>query len=126
MTISVGMIIGAWIGIVVFKNNWKKSFVCCGVIFIGLSVSLFPVPQKYFSTKYIIVELQRVSGNLVEKIVPTKDDNNDFKIKKNIKNVGNNKFIEEDKKSSRINKKSEKIEEEKIWKKIMMMKKNKI
>ena len=113
MALSVGMIIGAWIGTVIFKNNWKKSFVCCGVMFIALSASLFSVPQKYFSTKYMIVEQQKVSGNLVEKIVPTKDDNNDSKIKKNIKNVGNIKFIDEDKKSSRINKKSEKIEEEK-------------
>ena len=29
MALSVGMIIGAWIGTVIFKNNWKKSFVGC-------------------------------------------------------------------------------------------------
>ena len=85
MAISMGMIIGAWIGTVLFNNNWKKSFICCGFIFIMLSASLFAVPQKYYSTKYMIVEQLKISGNPVEKIVPTKDNSNDSKIKKILK-----------------------------------------
>ena len=112
MAISVGMIIGAWIGTVLFKNDWKKSFICCGFIFIILSFLLFTIPQKYYSTKYMIVEQQKVSGNMVEKIVPTKDDNNESKMKKNIANVGDIKFIGNDQKNPK-NKKLEKIEEEK-------------
>ena len=111
MAISVGMIIGAWIGTVLFNNNWKKSFICCGFLFLILSGSLFVIPQKYYSTKYMIVEQNKDSGNPVEKIVPTK--NNDSKIKKNIENVRDIKFIGDEKKSSRKNKKIEKIEEEK-------------
>ena len=113
MAISVGMILGAWIGTVLFNNNWKKSFICEGLIFIGLSASLFAVPQKYYSTKYMIVEQQKISGNPVEKIVPTKDNSNDSKIKKNIENVKDIKYIGEDKKTQRKNKKMETIEEEK-------------
>ena len=113
MAISVGMILGAWIGTVLFNNNWKKSFICEGLIFIGLSASLFAVPQKYYSTKYMIVEQQKISGNPVEKIVPTKDNSNDSKIKKNIENVKDIKYIGEDKKPQRKNKKMETIEEEK-------------
>ena len=113
MAISIGMILGAWIGTVLFNNNWKKSFICEGLIFIGLSASLFAVPQKYYSTKYMIVEQQKISGNPVEKIVPTKDDSNDSKIKKNIENVKDIKYIGEDKKPQRKKQKLEKIEEEK-------------
>ena len=124
MANSFGMIIGAWIGTVVFKNEWKKSFICCGFIFILLSSSLFIVPQKYYSTKYMIVEQLKISGNLIEKIVPTMDDNNDYNIKKDIKKVKDIKYIEDEKKISKI-KKNTKIEEEKIWKKIMKMIKSK-
>ena len=113
MAISMGMILGAWIGTVLFNNNWKKSFICCGFIFIMLSASLFAVPQKYYSTKYMIVEQLKISGNPVEKIVPTKDNSNDSKIKKNIENVRDIKYIGDDKRPSRLNKKLEKIEEEK-------------
>ena len=61
----------------------------------------------------MIVEQQKVSGNMVEKIVPTKDDNNESKMKKNIANVGDIKFIGNDQQNSKKNKKLEKIEEEK-------------
>ena len=114
MAISIGMILGAWIGTVLFNNNWKKSFVCEGLIFIGLSVSLFAVPQKYYSTKYMIVEQQKISGNPVEKIVPTKDDSNESKMKKNIENIKDIKYIGDSKKPPQRKKKElEKIEEEK-------------
>ena len=112
MAISIGMIVGAWIGTVLFNNDWKKSFICCGLIFLMLAASLFIIPQKYFSTKYMIVEQQKISGNLVEKIVPTKEDNND-KIKKNIENIKDIKYLEEEKKINKLNKKKQKIEEEK-------------
>ena len=112
MAISVGMIIGAWIGTVLFNNDWKKSFICCGFIFIFLSFLLFTIPQKYYSTKYMIVEEQKVSGNSVEKIVPTKEDSKESKMKKIIANVGDIKFIRNDKKNPRKNTKLEKIEEE--------------
>ena len=112
MAISIGMIVGAWIGTVLFNNDWKKSFICCGVIFLMLAASLFIIPQKYFSTKYMIVEQQKISGNPVEKIVPTKEDNND-KIKKNIENIKDIKYIEDEKKINKLNKKNKKIEEEK-------------
>ena len=113
MANSFGMIIGAWIGTVVFKNEWKKSFICCGFIFILLSTSLFIVPQKYYSTKYMIVEQLKLSGNLIEKIVPTIDDNSDFNIKKDIEKVKDIKFIGDDKKTPKKLKKNTKIEEEK-------------
>ena len=112
MAISIGMIVGAWIGTVLFNNDWKKSFICCGVIFLILSVSLFIIPQKYFSTKYMIVEQQKVSGNLEEKIVPTKEVSTE-NIKKNIENIKDIKFIEEERKNNKSNKKMQKIEEEK-------------
>ena len=57
----------------------------------------------------MIVEQQKVSGNMVEKIVPTKDDNNESKKKKNMANVGDFKFIGNDQKISKKNKKLEKI-----------------
>jgi len=112
MAISIGMIVGAWIGTVLFNNDWKKSFICCGLIFLILSVSLFIIPQKYFSTKYMIVEQQKVSGNLEEKIVPTKEVSTE-NIKKNIENIKDIKFIEEERKNNKSNKKMQKIEEEK-------------
>ena len=112
MAISMGMIIGAWIGTVLFKNDWKKSFICCGIIFLILSACLFVIPQKYYSTKYMIVEQQKDSGNLVEKIVPTREDKNDSNIKIHIENMKDIKFIEDEKKGKKV-KKLEKIEEEK-------------
>ncbi len=116
MAISIGMIVGAWIGTVLFDNNWKKAFVCCGVIFIILSLSLFAVPQKYYSTKYMIVEQQKNSdGNIVEKIVLTKSDNDESNIKKNIEQMKDIKYLGDDKKTSKTAKiiKKKKIEEEK-------------
>jgi MFS family permease len=115
MAISLGMILGAWIGTVLFKNNWKKAFVCCGCIFIIVSVNLFLIPQKYFSTKYMIVEQQKVSGNLEEKIVLTKEDSSELDIKKNIKNINDIKFIENNKKEEKNNQKEDinEIEEKK-------------
>ena len=110
MAISIGMILGAWIGTVLCKNNWKKAFLFCGFIFISLSISLFLIPQKYFSTKYMIVEEQKISGNLEEKIVLTKEDSNEIKIKKNIKNINDIKFIENERKK-RSNKKSNQKED---------------
>lgn len=110
MAISIGMILGAWIT-VLYKNNWKKAFIFCGFIFLSLSISLFLIPQKYFSTKYMIVEEQKISGNLEEKIVLTKEDSNEIKIKKNIKNINDIKFIENERKNSSkkiITKKEEK------------------
>jgi len=115
MAISIGMIVGAWIGTVLFDNNWKKAFVCCGVIFILLSLSLFAVPQKYYSTKYMIVEQQKNSdGNVVEKIVLTKSDNDESNIKKNIEHMKDIKYLGDDKKTSKTAKKikKKKIEEE--------------
>ena len=115
MAISIGMIVGAWIGTVLFDNNWKKAFVCCGVIFIILSLSLFAVPQKYYSTKYMIVEQQKNSdGNVVEKIVLTKSDNDESNIKKNIEHMKDIKYLGDDKKTSKTAKKikKKKIEEE--------------
>ena len=56
MATSYGRILGAWIGTVIFNNGWKKAFVCCGIIFFILSFGLFIIPQKYYSTKYMIVE----------------------------------------------------------------------
>jgi len=75
MVTSYGRIVGAWIGTVIFDNEWKKAFICCGFIFFSLSFSLFAIPQKYFSTKYMIVEQQKNSdGDVVEKVVLTKND----------------------------------------------------
>ncbi len=111
MAISIGMIVGAWIGTVLFDNNWKKAFVCCGIIFIVLSFSLFSVPQKYYSTKYMIVEQQKNSdGNVVEKIVLTKSGDDESSIKKNIEHMKDIKYLGDDKKPAKKNKKK-KIEE---------------
>ena len=59
MVTSYGRIVGAWIGTVVFNNHWKKAFSCCGVIFFSLSFGLFSIPQKYYSTKYMIVQQKK-------------------------------------------------------------------
>ena len=92
MVISYGRIIGAWLGTVVFNNEWKKAFSCCGGIFLTLSFCLFIIPQKYFSTKYMIVEKEKkFSGNIVEKIVPTKD----IEIKKEIENINDIEYLDE-------------------------------
>ena len=114
MAISIGMILGAWIGTVLFDNDWKKAFICCGIIFIILSLSLFAVPQKYYSTKYMIVEQQKSSdGDVVEKVVLTKNDS-DSNIKKNIEHIKDIKYIGDEPKSSKTTKKmkKKKIEEE--------------
>jgi len=114
MAISIGMILGAWIGTVLFDNDWKKAFICCGIIFIILSLSLFAVPQKYYSTKYMIVEQQKSSdGDVVEKVVLTKNDS-DSNIKKNIEHIKDIKYIGDEPKSSKTTKKTKKkkIEEE--------------
>ena len=114
MAISIGMILGAWIGTVVFDNDWKKAFICCGIIFIILSLTLFAVPQKYYSTKYMIVEQQKNSdGDVVEKVVLTKNDS-DSNIKKNIEHMKDIKYIGNEPKSSKTTKKmkKKKIEEE--------------
>ena len=98
MVTSYGRILGAWIGTVVFNNEWKKAFTCCGLMFFSLSAGLFCIPQKYYSTKYMIVEQKKVvTGNIVEKIVPTKDSDNE--IKKNINKINDIEFIDEEKSS---------------------------
>ena len=109
MVTSYGRILGAWIGTVVFNNEWKKAFSCCGIIFFTLSLGLFSIPQKYYSTKYMIVEQKKVvTGNVVEKLVPTKD-NNDTKIKKDIEQIDDIKYINEENKS-KISKSDKSIE----------------
>ena len=107
MAISLGMIIGAWIGTVLFNNEWKKAFICCGIIFIILSLSLFSIPQKYYSTKFMIVEQQKsAGGNVVEKVVLTKSEKDDTNnIKKNIEHMKDIKFIGDDNKISNTKKK---------------------
>ena len=121
MVTSYGRIVGAWIGTVLFNNEWKKAFVCCGFIFFILSISLFTVPQKYYSTKYMIVEQQKkLTGNVVEKIVPTKEKNNDttdVDIKEDIQKMKDIEYINEEKKSSSSNNK-DKNEEKKNKKEI--------
>ena len=116
MVTSYGRIVGAWIGTVLFNNEWKKAFVCCGFIFFVLSISLFSVPQKYYSTKYMIVEQQKkLTGNVVEKIVPTKEKNNDttdMDIKKDIQKMKDIEYINEEKKSSSSNNKDKDEEKE--------------
>ena len=113
MVTSYGRIVGAWIGTVIFENEWKKAFVCCGLIFFVLSISLFAIPQKYYSTKYMFVEQQKkITGNVVEKLVPTKSnefdnlESEDSKIKKDIENMNDIEFINDEKNSN----KSPKIE----------------
>jgi hypothetical protein len=103
MVTSYGRIVGAWIGTVIFENQWKKAFVCCGLIFFALSISLFVVPQKYYSTKYMFVEQQKkITGNVVEKLVPTKInevdnlENEDSKIKKDIENMNDIEYINDE------------------------------
>ena len=83
MVSSYGRIVGAGIGTIIFKNDWQKAFICCGVFFLILSFCIFAVPQKYFSTKYMFVEKQKIaSGATVEKLVLTKG-NNEIDDKKN-------------------------------------------
>ena len=122
MVTSYGRIVGAWIGTVMFDNDWKKAFACCGIIFFSLSFCLFVVPQKYYSTKYMFVEQKKtITGNVVEKLVPTKDNNNentdttDTEIRKDIEKINNIKYISEEKKnkSSSPNKKRKKIDKDK-------------
>ena len=117
MVTSYGRIVGAWIGTVIFENEWKKAFVCCGLIFFALSFSLFSVPQKYYSTKYMFVEQQKkITGNVIEKLVPTKNnevdnlESEDSKIKKDIENMNDIEYIN-DEKSSNKNQKIEIIKE---------------
>ena len=95
MVTSYGRIVGAWIGTVIFDNEWKKAFFCCGIIFLTLSFGLFIIPQKYYSTKYMIVEHQKkYSGNIIEKLVPTK--NNEIEMKKEIENINDIEYINDD------------------------------
>ena len=108
MVTSYGRIVGAWIGTVVFNNDWKKAFTCCGFIFLALSFALFIIPQKYYSTKYMLVEQQKkYSGNIVEKLVPTKNSENE--IKKEIENINDIEYLDDEKNKSNI---KEKIIEE--------------
>ena len=115
MVTSYGRIVGAWIGTVIFKNEWKKAFACCGIIFFSLSFSLFAVPQKYYSTKYMFVEQKKtITGNVVEKLVPTKDNNNnentdttDTEIRKDIEKINDIKYLNEEKKNKKKSKKNE-------------------
>jgi len=88
------------------------------MIFFSLSAGLFAVPQKYYSTKYMIVEQKKtITGNVVEKLVPTKDET-DTEIKKDIEKMKDIKFIDEEKKqkNSLSSKESEKLDkdEEKV------------
>ena len=107
MVTSYGRIVGAWIGTVIFDNEWKKAFSCCGVIFLVLSVGLFIIPQKYYSTKYMLVEQQKkYSGNIVEKLVPTKNDENE--IKKEIENIKDIEYLDDEKKNEKIMEETEK------------------
>ena len=98
MVTSYGRIVGAWIGTVIFENEWKKAFTCCGIIFLILSIGLFIIPQKYYSTKYMLIEQQKkYTGNIVEKLVPTK---NDEEIKKEIENIKDIEYLDDEKKKS--------------------------
>lgn len=88
MVSSYGRIVGAGIGTIIFQNDWKKAFICCGVFFLILSICIFAVPQKYFSTKYMFVEKQKVvSGATVEKLVLTKENNGIDEKKNQIKEI---------------------------------------
>ena len=107
MVTSYGRIVGAWIGTVIFNNDWKKAFGCCGIIFLILSFGLFIIPQKYFSTKYMIVEHQKkYTGDVVEKLVQTKSNEN--KIKKEIENIKDIEYLDDGKKNSLEEKETEK------------------
>jgi MFS family permease len=116
MVTSYGRIVGAWIGTVLFNNEWKRAFVCCGFIFFVLSFSLFSIPQKYYSTKYMFVEQQKkLTGNVIEKLVPTKEKHNDktdAEMEKDIQKMKDIEYIDEDRKSSSTRKKSEKLDKE--------------
>ena len=75
-----GRVIGAWIGTVIFDDDWKKSFFYCGIIFLVLSFELFIIPQKYYSTKYMIVEQYKNDSDYDnEKLVETKSFESDIK-----------------------------------------------
>ena len=88
MVSSYGRIVGAGIGTIIFQNDWKKAFICCGVFFLILSICIFAVPQKYFSTKYMFVEKQKIaSGATVEKLVFTKEDNGNEEKQNNLKQI---------------------------------------
>ena len=113
MVSSLGRIIGAWIGTVIFKNDWKKAFICCGLIFFILSFLLFVIPQKYFSTRYMFIEQQKDNKGIVtEKLVSTKDNdintdsNNDDGTTKEIELVCNEKNtgLNEDESNNSLNK----------------------
>ena len=96
MVNSYGRIVGAWIGTVLCDNNWKKAFSFCGIIFLILSFGLFIIPQKYYSTKYMIVEQNKNnSGNVIEKLVETKNDENS--MKKEIENIKDIEYLDEEK-----------------------------
>ena len=110
MVTSYGRIVGAWIGTVIFDNEWKKAFSFCGVIFFVLSFGLFLIPQKYFSTKYMLVEQHRkYSGNIVEKLVPTKNIENE--MKKEIKSINGIEYLDEERNKSNSNNKNYIIDE---------------
>ena len=110
MVTSYGRIVGAWIGTVIFNNEWKKAFSFCGVIFFVLSFALFLIPQKYFSTKYMLVEQHRkYSGNIVEKLVPTKNIENE--MKKEIKSINGIEYLDEEKNKAISNNKNYIIDE---------------
>ena len=99
MVTSYGRIVGAWIGTVIFNNEWKKAFSCCGIIFLTLSFGLFIIPQKYYSTKYMIVEHQKkYTGNIIEKLVPTK--NTEIEMKKEIENINDIEYINDEDKNN--------------------------
>ena len=113
MVTSYGRIVGAWIGTVIFNNEWKKAFSCCGIIFLTLSFGLFIIPQKYYSTKYMIVEHQKkYTGNIIEKLVPTK--NTEIEMKKEIENINDIEYINDDNNTLTKNKKGfQEFEEDK-------------
>ena len=77
MVNSYGRVIGSGLGTIIFHNEWKKAFICCGIFFEVLALSIIIIPQKYFSTKYMFVEKQkRQNGDTVETLVFTKDNEN--------------------------------------------------
>ena len=110
MVTSYGRIVGAWIGTVIFNNEWKKAFFCCGIIFLTLSFGLFIIPQKYYSTKYMIVEHQKkCNGNIIEKLVPTK--NTEIEMKKEIENINDIEYIDDDNNNNKLIKNKKKYQE---------------
>jgi len=111
---SYGRIIGAWIGTVIFDDNWKKAFSCCGIIFLILTLGFFIIPQKYYSTKYMIVEQHKNnSDNDFEKLVETKSIESDFKKEyvdsEKIKSKSKTKIFEEKEIDLNDNDKKEKL-----------------